>query len=91
MPIDEIPPLSNQSRENICQLALNTKKLRDSRLSIEERLGEIALDYARTMNKIVFNLNLQDESQRELFSFLNLPEKKETEIPWYVFFFHLLE
>jgi hypothetical protein len=36
-------------------------------------LHEVTTDYARTLNKIIFDINLQDPRQREVFAHLDLP------------------
>jgi dynein heavy chain len=67
MPTDEIAPLDNEQINRILLLALNTKRLKQNALDTTNLLNEVNKDYARTMNKIIFDTNLkQNQGQTEL-------------------------
>lgn len=66
MPTDEVLPLDSEQVNRILLLALNTKKLRQNALDTTSLLNEVNIDYGRTMNKIIFDVNLKDPSQSNL-------------------------
>jgi dynein heavy chain len=72
MPTDEIAPLDTEQVNRILQLALNTKKLKQNALDTTSLLNEVNIDYARTMNKIIFDVNLKDPAQAPLRQSLKL-------------------
>jgi dynein heavy chain len=87
MPTDEISTIEDERVEFIIYLALNTLVLREahSYLPIRECIDDIKHNYARTMNKIVFDKNLKEMPQKEqLLKFLALmPEEKIPPVPMY--------
>jgi len=66
MPTDEIQPLDNEQVNRILLLALSTKKLKQCALDTTSLLNEVNIDYGRTMNKIIFDVNLKDPQQHAL-------------------------
>lgn len=77
MPTDEIAPLDTEQVNRILLLALNTKKLKQNALDTTSLLHEINVAYQRTMNKIIFDVNLKDPNQQELKELLQLPKEPE--------------
>lgn len=80
MPTDEIAPLSSDRMQRIKWLALNSsQKLieAESYLPIEPLQREVFQNYARSANKIIFDIASQDPTQRELFAGLDLPPEPE--------------
>jgi hypothetical protein len=63
MPTDNIQPLDTEQVNRVLVLALNTKKLKQNALDTTSLLNEVNIDYARTMNKIIFDVNLRDPTQ----------------------------
>lgn len=55
MPTEDAPSLSDEDVDHVVALAINTKQLRAFAVDIQELVSDIQMDYARTMNKIVFN------------------------------------
>jgi dynein heavy chain len=66
MPIDEMQPLDNEQTARILASALNSKSLKSNALDTAPLLNEVNIDYARTMNKIIFDMNLKDPSHAAL-------------------------
>lgn len=66
MPIDEIRQLDNEQINRILAISLNTKDLRNRALDTGPLLNEINVDYARTINRIIFDLMLNDPTQTDL-------------------------
>eukprot|EP00163_Fabomonas_tropica_P031149 TRINITY_DN730_c1_g1_i7.p1 TRINITY_DN730_c1_g1~~TRINITY_DN730_c1_g1_i7.p1 ORF type:complete len:4213 (+),score=1156.03 TRINITY_DN730_c1_g1_i7:1002-12641(+) len=79
MPTDEIPPLDSTQIKRIMSSALNVKRLKGKRLDTSMLVKEINKDYARTMNKIIFDMNYKDPNQADLFDSLALPPLPEDE------------
>ena len=55
MPTEEIPPLTVEQINRMLGFALNSKKLKDKLMDTSQLINEINIEYARTMNKIVFD------------------------------------
>lgn len=72
MPTDEISQLDTEQVNRILLLAVNTKKLKANALDATSLLNEVNIDYARTMNKIIFDVNLKDPSNASLRTQLRL-------------------
>ena len=81
MPTDEISPLDNEQVSRILSLALNTEAMRQSALDTSALLTEVNIDFARTLNKIVFDKSINDPSQKSLKSQLQLCLREEKESP----------
>ena len=77
MPTDELSPLDTEQVNRILVLALNTKKLKQNALDTTSLLSEVNIDYARTMNKIIFDLNLTRPALAHVSSALRVLESKE--------------
>ncbi len=85
MPTQDLNELDSEQQRRLEVLATNTRKLRDLKMdSLTFLKMEVSGDYARTMNKIIFN-NYMDECTKELLSRpLQLPPvKEEQEAPLY--------
>jgi len=77
MPTDEIAPLDTEQVNRILLLALNTKKLKQNALDTTALLNEVNIDFGRTMNKIIFDVNLRDPQQQQLRHQLHLEVVEE--------------
>lgn len=73
MPIDEMQPLDNEQTARILSSALNSKALHSNALDTAPLLNEVNIDYARTMNKIIFDMNLKEPAYAALKAQLALP------------------
>ncbi|GLI62391.1 hypothetical protein VaNZ11_005010 [Volvox africanus] len=59
MPTDDIPPLTNEQVNRMLSFALNSKRLKDKLMDTSALIAEVNIEYARTMNKVVFDTSLQ--------------------------------
>ncbi|EFJ44217.1 dynein heavy chain 2, partial [Volvox carteri f. nagariensis] len=59
MPTDDIPPLTNEQVNRMLSFALNSKRLKDKLMDTSALIAEVNIEYARTMNKVVFDTALQ--------------------------------
>lgn len=83
MPTNDLNELEYTQRRRIEQLALNTDRLKNAKVDLEELTEEVNQDSFRAMNRIVFNKYL-DEAPGEILSHgLVLPPKEEEEVPYY--------
>ncbi|GAX80571.1 hypothetical protein CEUSTIGMA_g8008.t1 [Chlamydomonas eustigma] len=55
MPIDDLPPISTEQANRMLSLALNSKKLKDRLMDSGQLISEVNMEYARAMNKIIFD------------------------------------
>ncbi|MEW5298367.1 MAG: hypothetical protein WDW36_001499 [Sanguina aurantia] len=55
MPTEDIQPLSTEQVSRMLGFALNSKRLKDRLLDSSSLVGEVNVEWARTMNKIVFD------------------------------------
>jgi dynein heavy chain len=55
MPTEGIPPLMTEQINRMLGYALNSKKLKDKLMDTSQLVNEINIEYARTMNKVVFD------------------------------------
>jgi dynein heavy chain, axonemal len=60
MPTDGVAQLDSEQINRIVSKALNTLILKRNEFDTNQLLAEINTDYARTMNKIVFDANMRD-------------------------------
>jgi hypothetical protein len=60
MPTDGVAQLDSEQINRIVSKALNTLMLKRNEFDTNQLLAEINTDYARTMNKIVFDANMRD-------------------------------
>ncbi|KAF0975040.1 hypothetical protein FDP41_005793 [Naegleria fowleri] len=77
MPIDEVSPLSEEQMMNIRRLGCNSQKLRDKVYdsSTDELLNEIIKEYQKVTNRMIFDKNMKDPLQKDLFKNLELPDE----------------
>ena len=59
MPTEDVPPLTVEQVNRVLGFALNSRKLRDKLMDTSQFISEINIEYARTMNKIVFDDSMQ--------------------------------
>jgi len=71
MPTDEIPPLQQENKERISKKINMDDKIQSE--SYNALLKDVCTEYLRTMNKIIFDKNIRDPTQKEQYSFLTLP------------------
>lgn len=77
MPNDDLSDLDSEMINRLMQLAQNFKKASISQSFQNELIGEVNLDFKRTMNKIIFD-KYYNEAGRELITAnLILPPKVE--------------
>lgn len=85
MPLEDIPPLTKEQELRIEILTFNNKMFRERSCSIIELLKEVNLDYAQSMNKIVFDESIQQEptASREfvITADLEIPEVQKPIVP----------
>jgi len=62
MPTDDVADLDSEQVNRIVKIALHSRALQQSENDTSQLLNEIHMDYARTMNKIVFDANLKGGS-----------------------------
>jgi dynein heavy chain len=74
MPTDEIDPLDTEQVNRILLVALNTKALSQMAVDPTALLNEVNIDYARTMNQIVFDMTTRDPAQAALRKTLGLDD-----------------
>jgi hypothetical protein len=63
----------SEQTTRILASALNSKVLKSNALDTAPLLNEVNIDYARTMNKIIFDVNLKLPAQATLRQQLGLP------------------
>ena len=86
MPIHEIPELDHEKINRILLLTQNTKALRGKSSADTSLLNEINFDFAKTMNKIIFDKHLKEKggSNGLITGSLSLPpEKLEEASPYF--------
>ena len=77
MLIHEIPEFDNMKINRILILTQNTKALRGKRSADTTLLCEINFDFAKTINKIIFDKHLKEKGLSELITGnLSLPPEK---------------
>ena len=72
MPIDEVTPLDSDQTSRILQSAVNTKSLKSNGIDTMPLISEVNVDYARIMNKIIFDKNIKDPAQSSLHQSLGI-------------------
>ena len=75
MPIDDLEPLEPSQLERIRDLSINTNCLLENEesLNVSSVVQEVNTDYSRTLNRIVFDINLRDPAQAPLFQGVSMP------------------
>lgn len=82
MPTDDTPQLSTEQVNRVLSSALNNAALKQGGADVSNLLSEVNIDYRRTMNKIIFDINLQQAGGQGEHMFFHLPEKPaEAEAP----------
>ncbi len=85
MPTDEISTLDEEQIQRLIDLAINNQKLRESQsyLPIDDFVDSVKQNYARTMNKIIFDKNMSMLPPKDqLLKFLALmPEEVVPVVP----------
>lgn len=67
MPTNELPELDSEQISRIISMSLDSKYLRSKgQIDTNPILNEVNLDYARTMNKIIFDKSMEDPQDKEL-------------------------
>ena len=64
MPTEDIPPLMTEQVNRMLGYALNSKKLKDKLMDTSQLVNEINIEYARTMNKVVFETSLSQSAAK---------------------------
>ncbi|KAL9652089.1 hypothetical protein ABK040_015890 [Willaertia magna] len=77
MPTDEVSIPSDQQIESITKLSLLSKKLKRLQESptLTDLIEEVKIDFCKSINKMIFDKNMKDPTQRELFKSLELPDE----------------
>ena len=68
MPMEDIDPLNAEQVNRILSLAMNSRKLKDRIMESSAMIGEINMEYARTMNKIIFDRAIKRSKHESLSS-----------------------
>ncbi|KAJ9446655.1 Dynein-1-beta heavy chain [Diplonema papillatum] len=85
MPIDESEPLDDRQLERIRDLSINTNVLleNEDNLNVASVVQEITTDYSRTLNRVLFDINLHDPTQAALFQGVPIPEPtRQAPVPY---------
>jgi len=85
MPTNKIPEIDNEKVNRILGMTQNTKQLRGKSSSdTTTLLNEVNFDFAKTMNKIIFDKHIEQNGPNLISGPLTLPEKEEEkEAPYY--------
>jgi len=77
MPTHQIPEIDNEEVNRILSMTQNTKQLRGKSSSdTTTLLSEVNFEFAKTMNKIIFDKHLEVNGPNLISGPLVLPEKK---------------
>jgi dynein heavy chain len=76
MPTDEVGRLDSEQVNRVLALALSSQRLKNTDFDTSTLLNEVNMDYARAINRIVFQTGYQDVAQGEMFKFLRLPREE---------------
>ena len=85
MPTDKVSTCPDFVLQKISNQALSTQELSEGRseLGVEELCDEVAIQYSRTMNKMIFDKVIGTEQERHLLKDLELPPEPEKEaVAW---------
>jgi dynein heavy chain len=88
MPIQELPELDSEQVNRIILMVTENKYLKGKNTDTTVILNEVNLDFARTMNKIIFDHSSETQGEEEkkdmLKGNLTLPEKEsDREAPYF--------
>lgn len=75
MPTQEIPDLDAEQIGRIKEMVQNNKSLR-KQIDLNPKINEVNLDFARTMNKIIFDKHMEEKNGDLIASNLQLPPKE---------------
>ena len=76
MPTHQIPEVDNEKVNRILSSTQNTKALRGKSSSdTTTLLSEVNFDFAKTMNKIIFDKHLKEKGNELITGNLRLPQK----------------
>lgn len=80
MPTDDIAMLDNEQKNRLLTLAANTAQLQKANNNPESNpiLQEANLDFARTMNKIIFDKHVNEAGKELIIKNLNMPPPSES-------------
>jgi hypothetical protein len=73
MPTDDIPLLTAEQVNRMLAYALNSKKLKDKLMDTSPLINEINLEFARTMNRIIFERAARSASTDSAAAIVRLP------------------
>ncbi|KAJ9531690.1 hypothetical protein QJQ45_021840, partial [Haematococcus lacustris] len=59
MPVEDLAPLTTEQVNRMLGYALNSKRLKDRLMDTSQLIGEVNVDYTRTMNKMTFDAALR--------------------------------
>ena len=85
MPTDKVSTCPDFVLQKIANQALSTQSLAQDRgeLGVGELCTEVATQYSRTMNKMIFDKVIGTEQEKHLLKDLELPpEPEKEEVPW---------
>jgi dynein heavy chain len=74
MPSEELGQLDAEQISRVLARAMSTKEMQRNDFDTSTLLNEINVDFARTMNKIIFDANLSTQSNREMYNQLSMNE-----------------
>ena len=85
MPTHQIPEIDNEQVNRVLSLTQNTKALRGKSSSdTTTLLSEVNFDFAKSMNKIIFDKHMKEKGSELIMSNLTLPpEASKKESPYY--------
>jgi dynein heavy chain, axonemal len=85
MPTHQIPEIDNEQVNRVLSLTQNTKALRGKSSSdTTTLLSEVNFDFAKSMNKIIFDKHMKEKGSELIMSNLTLPpEPAKKESPYY--------
>ncbi|EFC47930.1 hypothetical protein NAEGRDRAFT_78559 [Naegleria gruberi] len=77
MPSDDSSPLTEDQSQNIRRLGCDSKRLREKLYdsTTDDILEEIIIEYQAVANRMIFDKNMKDPLQKDLFKNLELPEE----------------
>jgi dynein heavy chain len=82
MPTHQIPEIDNEKVNRVLSMTQNTKSLRGkSSADTTTLLSQVNFDFAKTMNKIVFNKHLKEKGNDLITGQLKLPAEKAKQDP----------
>lgn len=77
MPTEDCPQLDEQTSKQVLQFSLQPKKHSQKHSQVHECMAEVNNNYARSMNKILFDHIVRTSSHHSLFDFMKNELNKE--------------